>query len=243
MIPIASVAREGDRLQDWQTRVKPAILATRVIPPARAKGYPPERVSFQPWYHRLPARLTLIVCLFSALAGCGDDGGTPGGIAIEIGTGTVDFEPLTPEQDLALIAGPQGGHHFILHARARGIIAGDSSRPGLPENPATVFEVWQGDRQVDPMFPPYRLGYVQADDGWLAMPSGRIVTVIEGDAAGLFDTRVRLRVTVTDAADHTTSDEVFIHVFEDPNPPDDDGGVEDAGPPDAGPDAAVADAG
>lgn len=191
----------------------------------------------------MPTRLALAVCLFSALPGCGDDGGTPGGIAIELGTGTVEFEPLIPGQDLALIAGPQGGHHFILHARARGIIPGDSSRPGLPENPATVFEVWQDERRVDPMFPPYRLGYVQADEGWLAMPSGRIVTVIEGDAAGLFGTRVRLVVTVTDVADHTTSDETFIQVIEDPNPFDGDAGPGDAGPPDAGPDAAVADAG
>lgn len=196
----------------------------------------------------MAAQLALAACLFSLLPACGDDGGTPGGIAIELGTGAVEFEPLTAEQDLTLIAGPQGGHHFILHARARGIVAGDSSRPGLPENPATVFEVWLDDRQVDPMFPPYRLGYVPSEEGWLAMPSGRIVTVIEGEAAGLIDTRVRLRVTVTDAANHTASDEIFIHVIEDENPADGDGGVEDAGPPDAGPpdagapDAAPADA-
>jgi hypothetical protein len=187
--------------------------------------------------------LALAACLFGLLPGCGDDGGPGGGIAIELGTGTVDFETLIPEQDLELIAGPQGGHHFILHARARGIIPGDSSRPGLPENPATVFEVWQDERQVDPMFPPYRLGYIQVDDGWLAMPSGRIITVIEGDAAGLIDARVRLRVTVTDAVGHTASDETYIHVIEDGNPPDGDGGVPDGGPDDAGPDATQADAG
>jgi hypothetical protein len=51
-------------------------------------------------------------------------------------------------------------------------------------------------------------------------------------------------VTVTDVANHTASDEVFIHVIEDPNPPDGDGGLDDAVAPDAGPpDATVADAG
>jgi hypothetical protein len=189
-------------------------------------------------------RLAFVACLFGGLPACGDDGGGPGpGIAIELGTGAVDFEPLAPDQDLELIAGPQGGHHFILHARARGIIPGDSSRPGLPENPATVFEVWLDERQVDPMFPPYRLGYVESNEGWLAMPSGRIITVIEGEAADLVDQRLRLRVTVTDAVGHEASDEVFIHAIEDANPPDGDGGMPDAGPEDAGtPDAGLDDA-
>lgn len=178
-----------------------------------------------------------------ALTGCpggDDDPDANMNVRVELGTGTVEFEPLVTDQDLELIAGPQGGHHFIVHARMQGMIPGDPSMPGLVGNPATSFRVFdENDDQIDVMFPPYKLGYTEGTDGWFDLPSGRILQINEDDVPGLYGTRVRIDVRVTDVTTASGFDERFVTVIEG-ELADGDGGV----PADAGiSDAGVADTG
>src|SRR5262245_63880148 len=118
-------------------------------------------------------------------------------MAVEVGTGSLDFEPIAAEADLELHAGPQGGHHFIVHARASGLVPGDPTQPGQQGNPSTWFKVFdEGGNQIDVMFPPYVLGYQDAGAGWYALPSGRILQVVEEMVEGLYGARVRIVVVV-----------------------------------------------
>jgi hypothetical protein len=178
---------------------------------------------------------------FSMLAlfvgGCMGGGGDPGPAEVELGTGTVAFETLAAEQELELLAGPQGGHHFIVHARASGIAPGDPTMPGLLGNPATMFQVWsEGGEQLDLRFPPYRLGYVHHADDWQYLPSGRILQVIEDRVVELYGQRVRIAVRVQDAEGRVAVDERWVVAVEERDPPDFgdagvgvDGGLADAG--------------
>ena len=176
-------------------------------------------------------RLAFVFAIL-ALAACPGGGSQDAGqLAVELGTGTLDFEPITPEQDLELIAGPQGGHHFIVHARATGLVPGDPSQPGQTGNPQTRFSVFDEDGlQVDLQFPPYVLGYRDDGDGWYVLPSGRILQLVEVEVPRLYGTRVRIGVRVEDVLGATGSDERWVRVIE--------GQVADS---DAGVDAATLD--
>lgn len=178
-----------------------------------------------------------------ALPGCPGGGGVDAGasVEVELGTGTIGWEPLAQDAELDLIAGPQGGHHFIVHARARGIVPGDPARPGQLGNPSTTFEAYDQDgSRLDLDFPPYRLGYEQPGDGWSYLPSGRILQVIEDQVPTLPGQRVRLTLRIQDATGAYGTDELWIVAREGDSP---DAGPPDAGAPDAGPaDAAPPDA-
>jgi hypothetical protein len=170
--------------------------------------------------------------LFAQLPGCGDDGGscdTCVGPQAELGSGVVDWEPLAEDQELELIAGPQGGHHFIVHARIRGILPGDPDRPGLDDNPLTQFEVYDEQMvRIDRMFPPYELGY-RADGGdWFALPSGRILQVEEDRVAALYGNRALLRLRVEDKVGNVGTDERWVTAVAEAD--DSDAGVADAAP-------------
>lgn len=174
--------------------------------------------------------------LLATAARCGGGNGdrpdsavTQGDAWVELGTGTVGFEELEPDSDLVLVAGPQGGHHFVLNARMRGLQPGDPEMPGTVQNPSTRFTVWSeaGDQlDIDP--PPYRLGYEAVGDGVYGLGSGHIIQVREEEVAALYGTRVRVRVELTDADGATASDERWVVAVEDTG-----GGEADAGPPPA----------
>lgn len=177
--------------------------------------------------------------VFSVLAllafGCGDDGGNNnnGAAEVTLGTGTVDFAPLTDGEQLEVIAGPQGGHHFFVHARMKGLAPGDPTMPGLLENPATTFSAFRestGD-QIDFGFPPYRLGYVDVGGGQFELPSGRILQIQDDVLPSLYGERVRLTVEIRDGRDRTATDEITITAIEQI----DSGGGLDAGVDASGP--------
>ncbi len=173
-----------------------------------------------PWFFALVGGV-----LAGAGPGCGGGGGghgdgdaeRPGDADVELGTGTVEFEPLADESHLVLVAGPQGGHHFVVHARMRGLLPGDPTKPGLVGNPATRFTVTDQDgAALDVGMAPYRLGYEQQGDDYV-LPSGRIIQVQEENVPELYGQRVRIAVEVTDAEDQTASDGrwvVAVHAFE-----------------------------
>src|SRR5688572_10884869 len=197
---------------------------------------------------RPPRRAALVLAMSLAACfggdGSDDDGGIPGPApVVELGTGSVGFEPMIAEGDLGLVAGPQGGYHFIVHARMKNLAPGDPARPGRPENPSTVFAAFVpdgagGEIQLDMMNPPYRLGYEDLDgDGWLELPSGRILqmNLLPPDVDAFYGSRVRITVTVTDATGRVDTDERYVIARDfallgadaGPTPPD-------AGPVDAG---------
>ncbi len=80
--------------------------------------------------------------LLGFLWGCGGDpgGGRPARGMLELGTGEVSFETVTPGQHLGLHAGTQGGHHVWLSMRVRGL-APDGivfTLDTIPSDPAPV---------------------------------------------------------------------------------------------------------
>ena len=179
-----------------------------------------------------------LLFVYALMAGGCDCGNGSDAIA-EIGTGTTSFELLEDGQDLELIAGQQGGYHFIVNASMAGIEPGTPSMPGLLSNPATSFGIFSeaGDR-LDAQFPPYRLGYRERTDGsaMFQLPSGRILALADGvDPETLYDQRVELRVEIREEDGPRANDEVFIVAREgEPLP------MVDAGPIDAGTDASSA---
>jgi len=148
----------------------------------------------------------------------GTDDGSQAGM-VELGTGTTEWEPLAEETELVLIAGPQGGHHFIVHARMRGMDPGDPSSPGLVLNPTTRFAVTNeaGDRlEID--MAPYRLGYEQVGADFF-LPSGRILQVVESEVTAMYGQRARIDLQVTDRDGVAASDSRWVIALEDPNAP------------------------
>jgi hypothetical protein len=62
--------------------------------------------------------------LVLALAGCASQGApAPGAPALELGTGTWRFEPVTDGQTIPLVHGAQGGWHFWVAVRASDVDA------------------------------------------------------------------------------------------------------------------------
>src|SRR5690606_15592460 len=126
------------------------------------------------------------------LAGCGGDGPPdPEGMPeVEIGTGMISFLPLEDGQPLDLVAGPQGGYHFHVHARMRGMAPGDPRDQNAPGNPTTWFRALDDTgARVD--IPEVRqLGYAPPDSndgGWFTLPSGRILLIQNSAAVTLYD--------------------------------------------------------
>jgi hypothetical protein len=196
-----------------------------------------------------------VVAVALVLAGCPGDGGPrtgadsgpePGGGEAEIGTGMFAFAPLVDGERLDLVSGPQGGFHFIVHARMRGLVPGDARRD-LPTNPTTWFRVLdENGTRVD--IPEVRqLGYApQAGaEGWYILPSGRILLIENAAAPRLYGRPVTIEVQIRDAEGRMAGDTARITAVA--YPPAIDAGVpgtgNDAGPgagPDAGPAAATA---
>lgn len=184
----------------------------------------------------LYSRVLLMLAAAFSVQACGDDESDLGEPVVELGTGALNFESLSDGAGLVLIAGTQGGHHFVVNARIRGLLPGNSSKPNELGNPFTNFAIFDeaGDR-IDAIAPPYRLGYRESDQApWFEMPSGRILRVnqdlIDADPAyldNLYQREVELRVTVVDASGNQASHAVRIRPQFDPNVPK-------GGPPDAG---------
>ena len=138
-----------------------------------------------------------------------------GGGSAELGTGTTAFEAMVDDQELGLVTGPQGGYHFIVHSRIREMDPGDAVRPGLAENPITLFRAFDASGiQIDLMFPPYHIGYEQddTDPALYVLPSGRILqidkTAAEIDA--FYGSRVRLTLRVSDVEGRVATDERWV---------------------------------
>jgi len=153
------------------------------------------------------------ILILLALIGCSDDA-VVGDARIELGTGTVEFEPLADGTSLEVVAGPQGGFHFVVHARAEGIVPGDPASPGVPGNPSTTFAAYLDGVQVDLDLPPYRLGYQDLGADGYALPSGRILQLQQEVIPDIYGRDVRITVTVRDRDGDSAEDERVIRAVE-----------------------------
>lgn len=133
---------------------------------------------------------------------------------VELGTGTIAFEPLADEGELGLVAGPQGGFHFIVHARMQMMAPGNPEEP--VSTPSTRFSAYLEDgTQIDLRNPAYRIAYEDEEgDGWFELPSGRILQIENQYEPGLYGQRVRVRVTVIDNQARYADDERWVTVFD-----------------------------
>jgi hypothetical protein len=133
---------------------------------------------------------------------------------VELGTGPEEFEAMIPEQELGLIAGPQGGFHFVVHARVQGLDPGIVNQPVT--TPRTFFSVFDeaGNQISWPDTPPYRLAYESRPDGWWQLPSGKVCLILNEVVPDIYGTRVRIRVEVIDRTDRVDTDERWVLVYD-----------------------------
>lgn len=122
--------------------------------------------------------------------------------AVEIGTGETEFVPLAEGDEVVVVFGPQGGYHLDGSLRAQGIVPGDADDLSSPDNPTTIFRVFdaaglpvagtEGSTEVD---------YVQgidatAEPGVFEMVGRRIFLDIPNDdvlVGDLIDVEVEVR--------------------------------------------------
>ena len=184
--------------------------------------------------------LTGVAFGLAGLAGCSDDSApgidaAPAAMA-EIGTGMFGFERLVDGQPLDLVAGPQGGFHFVVHARMRGLTPGDPRQPGLAGNPSTFFRALDENGERIDIAEIRQLGYTPDPqvEGWYALPSGRILLIDTLVARTLYGRPVTIELQIQDSAGRMAGDSVRITAVAFP-PDAGPGRPADAGPVDAGP--------
>ena len=147
-------------------------------------------------------------------AACGAPTEPGDGPGAEIGTGTLVFDPLEDGQPLDLIAGIQGGFHFVLHARMAGLEPGDAQQSSHPDNPVTRFRVLdQAGARVD-IEEVRTVGYEDVGDGWHALASGRIVRIANDRVPALYGTEVRIQLRIDDVHGRVAQDEVRVIAVE-----------------------------
>jgi hypothetical protein len=132
---------------------------------------------------------------------------------IQLGTGTLDFEPVEAEGELGLVAGPQGGFHFIVHARMQMMAPGNPD--DAPSTPSTRFYAYREDgTQIDLRNPAYRIAYEDVGDGWYELPGGRILQIGNEYEPGIYGSRIRIRVTIIDNQARYADDERWVVVYD-----------------------------
>jgi hypothetical protein len=169
---------------------------------------------------------------------CYSGGGTPTpGAEVDVGAFRIGigYAPLQENEELSVYEGGQGGHHFFLHARIRGMSPGDPDQP-LETKPATWFSLYREDGTdftvAECVYP---LAYEMNEAGDWVLPYSPIVQFTGGQVPGIYGKRVRVKVEVMDGEGRYATDEEWVVAvpFEEV----------DAGVPDPAPDAGVSDAG
>ncbi|HMV68019.1 MAG TPA: hypothetical protein PKA64_14325 [Myxococcota bacterium] len=120
--------------------------------------------------------------------------------AIEIGTGDLDFVPLTPGQEIEVIRGPQGGYHVLASVRTRGVEPGDPENLASPDNPEVRFRVTVEGEDIT-LTGAYRQGLdtFEADGGWTHQMVGRLCILDIPDDDVLAGRSIHFDVRLLDA--------------------------------------------
>ena len=153
----------------------------------------------------------LLLASSVAVVGCEPGPGPAGEAIAELGAGATDFLSLADGEELVIDSGLQGGYHFVVHARARGIDPGNATLPGMPENPRTLFAAYREDgTQLSFDMPPHRLGYQATADDWLALGAGRILQLDITDPAEIDGESIVLVLDIEDRVGRLAQDERTI---------------------------------
>jgi ferredoxin len=139
--------------------------------------------------------------------------------SVELGTGLVTYKAM-PDA-LELVYGLQGGFHFEVRARMRGLEPGDTIDVLSKLNPLTRFQAFDDtgepiESNMKPNSCGATLGYPAAGDGdgfWF--PPGQ-VRFPDGVTTGIFDRQYRVVVEIIDAFGGYARDEKLVIAREPP---------------------------
>ena len=171
---------------------------------------------------------------------CYSGGGTPTpGAEVELRTfrDGIGLVQVNDDEELSVFPGPQGGHHFYMHARIRGLSPGDRDQP-IETHPATWFSAVLVEDGTNLTQAPcvYPLAYEVDEEGELALPYSPILQLNSFYIPAIYGKRVRVKVEVMDAEGRYATKQVEVTAV----PADVEENWPDAGAPDAGvPDASV----
>lgn len=144
---------------------------------------------------------------------CYSGGGTPTpGAEVDVGAfrDGVGYAPLEENQELDVYAGNQGGFHFFLHARIRGMSPGDQEQP-LETQPATWFSMYLEDgTDITLAACVFPLAYEMNESGDWVLPYSPIVQFSGGQVPGIYGKRVRVKVEVMDGEGRYATDEEWV---------------------------------
>lgn len=154
----------------------------------------------------------LLTFLF-ACDGTDDDASTPEPLSPEValGTGVEAYIPVEDGDTITIVFGPQGGYHLDGSMRAQGIVAGDPDDLSDPDNPLTIFRVW--DATGDPISGlegaeeiQYREGLEPTAEPGVVEMVGRRIFLDIGSDDEIVGTTIEVEVEVTDVEGTTVSD-------------------------------------
>lgn len=146
-------------------------------------------------------RTAVFAALALAAFGCGDPmPPEPFEGTLEIGTGETGFEPLTDEQEVPLVFGPQGGHHVWISFRVTGFRA--------QQVLMDLDVVPLAEQEPPPRAAPVRLFMTELDDDGRYEYVGWPAQLI--DAGCYVDVPLSFRMTLTDVDGNEVSDEVVV---------------------------------
>lgn len=196
--PAAHVAGDRTRSRSTLAPIPPTAIAPRAASALRSLGL---------LGATLVAATLLAACDGTTQVDAGDIDAPPIEPSIAIGTGEIEFVPITDGQNLQFVQGPQGGYHFLASMRVTGVDPGDRRNRDDPRNPTTEFRAYLGDQRVDLM----ASRYVQGLDASPGLSDtyemvGRLLILDITDPAQLRGMDTRLEVTVTDADGVTLTD-------------------------------------
>lgn len=133
--------------------------------------------------------------------------------SVELGTGYDSYLPMPDAVDL--VYGLQGGFHFEVRARMRGLEPGDTVDVLSQLNPSTRFQVFDlAGEPINSSIAPdscgTKLGYPPAGDGdGFLFPPGQ-VRFPDGLTTGIFDKQYRVVVEIIDAFGGYARDEKLV---------------------------------
>jgi Ethanolamine utilization protein EutJ (predicted chaperonin) len=136
--------------------------------------------------------------------------------ALEIGTGTVAFEPISDGDTIYIVRGPQGGYHFDISLRAQGIDPGNDQDLFDPSNPTTVWRAFDEGVQVDVGIEATQgLDPVPGEPGVYQIIGRKLILDVMSDAE-LDGHEVTVEVDITDSDGVELHDERTLTAIPDP---------------------------
>lgn len=145
--------------------------------------------------------------LWLALAACDDPTTTEdcprGSASLEVGTGEDAFVPLSADDPLPFVRGPQGGHHVYGSLRATGVRPGDPADPYGPHSPLVTFVLTVDGAEVAALRAQPRL-FTEGPDGDTLV--GQLVVFSLPDPTPLDGAAATFSAEVTDECGATATD-------------------------------------